>query len=155
MTSIVDVRGDHLLQQAKGLFKEYASSLDISLDFQDFTKEVATLPGEYTPPDGRLLIALRDGQVAGCVALRKVTNGACEMKRLFVRPQYHGLKIGRALAEAVIEQARRIGYRRLLLDTLPSMTRARALYTSLGFTQIPPYRYNPIAGAMFMELVLA
>jgi len=154
MIEILYANDDEKVQQVKTLFGEYESSLGISLEFQDFAGELAALPGEYSPPDGCLLIALWDGQLAGCVALRKVAGKTCEMKRLFVRSQYHGLKIGRTLAEAVIDHARRIGYKHLRLDTLPSMERAKALYISLGFTNIPPYRYNPIEGATFMELTL-
>ena len=154
MIQIAEAHAGKNLQEVRKLFEEYAASLGISLDFQDFDDELATLPGSYAPPEGCLLIALWQGQVAGCVALRKIRDGLCEMKRLYTRSPFRGLKIGRALAEAVIKQAREIGYARMRLDTLPSMERARTLYASLGFREIEPYRYNPIEGTAFMELTL-
>ncbi len=154
MIQIADAYDGKHLQEVLKLFEEYATSLGISLDFQNFEEELATLPGSYAPPEGLLLIALWQGQVAGCVALRKLSDGVCEMKRLYTRLQFRGLKIGRALAEAVIDQARALGYTLIRLDTLPSMESARALYTSLGFQEIEPYRYNPIEGTAFMELDL-
>ena len=154
MLQILEAHAQNYLAQVRSLFEEYASSLGISLDFQDFGTELASLPGEYASPEGRLLVALWEGQVAGCVGLRKISNGICEMKRLYVRPDFRGRKVGSALAEEVIRHAREIGYARMRLDTLPSMTEARALYASLGFHEIPPYRYNPIEGTSFMELTL-
>jgi len=142
------------LEIVKMLFEEYASSLDFDLDFQDFEEELANLTDNYAPPKGCLLLAEYKGQVAGCVALRELSDSICEMKRLYVRSQFRGLGIGRALAEAVIEEARRIGYTHMRLDTAPSMKTARTLYVSLGFKEISPYRYNPIEGAVFMELTL-
>jgi putative acetyltransferase len=152
--TIVEVQSEEDLRQVKKMFEDYASALGISLDFQDFDQELANLPGDYSPPDGSLLIAYWEGEVAGCVALRKFANGICEMKRLYTKTQFRGLGIGRALCEAIIVRARRIGYERMRLDTLPSMETARGLYASLGFTEIEPYRYNPIEDARFMELVL-
>ena len=154
MLRIGEIEREKDLNEVKKLFGDYASSLEISLDFQDFDQELFRLPGDYSPPDGSLLIASWQGEVAGCVALRKFANGICEMKRLYTKPQFRGLGIGRALCDAVIARARRIGYERMRLDTLPSMETARGLYASLGFREIEPYRYNPIDGAHFMELML-
>ena len=151
---IVEIQGKESLPEIGYLFEEYADSLEINLDFQGFGEELAGLPGEYAPPEGCLLLALWKGQVAGCVALRQFNPGICKMKRLYTRPQFRGLGIGRALCEAIIHRARRIGYERMRLDTLPSMETARRLYASLEFKEIEPYRYNPIEGAHFMELVL-
>jgi len=154
MLKILDAHAANL-EEVRKLFAEYAASLAISLDFQDFDAELAGLPGDYCPPTGRLLIAVWNGHVAGCVAMRKLTDRVCEMKRLYVRPHYQGLKVGRALAESVIEAAKKMGYESMRLDTLPSMNRARSLYASLGFREILPYRHNPIDGTAFMELMLA
>jgi ribosomal protein S18 acetylase RimI-like enzyme len=142
------------LQQVRALFLEYESFLGISLCFQNFQTELATLPGDYAPPGGCLLIARYQGEVAGCVALRKLGDGICEMKRLYLRPQYQGKKIGRALAEAVIQHARRAGYSRMRLDTLHKLDKALALYKSLGFQEIAPYRDYRTVEAVFMELML-
>ena len=154
MTQIVEAVVGRNLQEVRKLFEEYAASLEISLDFQDFSDELAKLPGSYAPPKVCLLIALWQGQAAGCVALQKIQDDICEMKRLYIRPPFQGLKIGRALVEAVIRKAREVGYTRMRLDTLPSMERARTLYAKLGFREIEPYRYNPIEGTAFMELTL-
>jgi ribosomal protein S18 acetylase RimI-like enzyme len=137
------------------LFLEYAQSLGFSLCFQSFDQELAGLPGDYAPPHGRLLLASYEGQLAGCVALHKLENGICEMKRLYLRAKFRGKGLGRALAEAAISEARKIGYRRMRLDTVePIMKDAVGLYRLLGFKEIAPYRENPIAGAMYMELEL-
>jgi putative acetyltransferase len=141
------------LQQVRKLFLEYESFLGISLCFQNFQTELVTLPGDYALPYGCLLLARYQGQVAGGVALRQFSDGICEMKRLYVRPQYQGMKIGRALAEAVIERARVAGFRRMRLDTLPHLEKALSLYRSLGFEEIAPFHDYSIQ-AIFMELSL-
>jgi putative acetyltransferase len=143
------------IAQTRELFLEYADSLGFSLCFQGFDQELAGLPGDYAPPDGRLLLAEYQGQPAGCVALHKLDSDICEMKRLYLRPQLRGRGVGRALAEAVIAEARAIGYRKMRLDTVePVMPNAVAMYRRLGFVEIEPYRANPMAGALYMELVL-
>jgi len=143
------------IAQARELYLEYADSLGFSLCFQSFDQELASLPGDYAPPLGRLLLAEYRGQLAGCVALHKLDPEVCEMKRLYLRPQLRGRGVGRALAEAVIAEAWVIGYRKMRLDTVePVMPNAVALYRRLGFREIDPYRANPIAGALYMELVL-
>jgi ribosomal protein S18 acetylase RimI-like enzyme len=143
------------ITQARELFLEYAQSLGFSLCFQSFDQELAALPGDYAPPEGCLLLAELDGQLAGCVALHKLEDTVCEMKRLYLRPDFRGKGLGRVLAEAVIAQARAIGYRRMRLDTVePVMMSAVAMYRRLGFREIAPYRPNPIEGAIYMELTL-
>jgi GNAT superfamily N-acetyltransferase len=152
---IIQAQSAEDIQSARGLFEEYAVWVEISLCFQNFDRELATLPGPYAPPDGRLLLALEGDQLAGCVALRKIGDGICEMKRLFLRPAFRGRGLGRELTEAIIAAAREIGYQRLRLDTLPGkMDRAIALHHSLGFQEIPAYYQNQVAGATFMELAL-
>lgn len=137
------------------LFLEYAQSLGFSLCFQNFDQELANLPGDYAPPEGRLLLVSSNTQPAACVALHKITSEICEMKRLYVRPEFRGKGLGRDLAEKIISEAREIGYKRLRLDTVePRMKAAVAMYRQLGFREIPPYRPNPIEGALYMELEL-
>ncbi len=155
MVRIVQAESKELLKQARELFLEYTQALGIDLSFQSFEQELAALPGEYTPPGGQLLLAFDGAQLAGCGALRKTEGGLCEMKRLYVRPAFRGKGVGRALAVALIAAARGMGYAHMRLDTLPSMAEAAALYRSLGFREIAPYRYNPIPGTLFMELDLA
>jgi putative acetyltransferase len=151
---IVHAEGARHLSLVRVLLAEYASSLGFDLGFQDFERELAHLPGEYAPPGGALLLALHEGQPAGCVALRALDGKACEMKRLYVRPPLRGSGMGRALTHAVVREAKGIGYLRMRLDTVPSMEAARVLYASMGFAEIAPYRYNPIVGATYLELSL-
>jgi putative acetyltransferase len=137
------------------LFLEYAQSLGFSLCFQSFDQEVAALPGDYAPPTGRLLLATLENQPAGCAGLHKLDQEVCEMKRLYVRPQFRGEGLGRELAKRVIASAHEIGYKKLRLDTVePMMQAAVAMYRTLGFREIEPYRTNPIDGALYMELEL-
>jgi ribosomal protein S18 acetylase RimI-like enzyme len=142
------------IEEARGLFREYAASLGVDLCFQDFQDELKELPGEYSEPNGCILLAFLDSALVGCVALRPLSSEVCEMKRMYVRPKFRGQGIGRILAQDVITEARRRGYRKMRLDSLPTMTEAQALYRSLGFREIDAYRPNPIQGAVFMELKL-
>ena len=152
---LIQAQSAEEIDRARELFEEYAAGLGIDLCFQSFDKELAELPGGYVPPAGRLLIAIDENQAAGCVALRKIADGVCEMKRLYVRPGSRGTGLGHTLAEAIIQAAREIGYQRMRLDTLPGkMDRAIAMYRSLGFKEIGPYYDNPVASALFMELEL-
>jgi ribosomal protein S18 acetylase RimI-like enzyme len=140
--------------EAQALIEEYVGTLGFDLTFQDFDREIRNLEGAYRPPDSCILLATEDDIVLGCVALRPFENGICEMKRLYVRPAGRGRGIGRRLAEAVIEEARRVGYATMRLDTIGTMHAANTLYRSLGFREIPAYRENPIDGARFFELSL-
>ena len=143
------------VDDARTLFQEYASSLGINLCFQNFEKELAELPGDYAPPTGRLYLAVTNDGVAGCIALRKLGEGLCEMKRLYVRPAFRGTGLGRKLSERIIADARAIGYASMRLDTLPGkMDQAIVLYRSLGFKSIPSYYDNPYDDVAFMELEL-
>ena len=152
---IIPAHSQEHLEAIRELFTEYSHSLDIDLCFQGFTQELAELPGRYVTPEGRLLLMLEGATMAGCVALRKIGDGTCEMKRLYLRPGFRRRGAGRLLAAAIIDAAREIGYQRMRLDTLPSMKQAIALYRSIGFRQIEPYYENPAAGTIFMELDLA
>lgn len=151
---IIQATGKNQIDSAKKLFLEYAESLDFELCFQNFDNELAGLPGDYSPPEGRLYLALNENKPAGCIALRKFKDSVCEMKRLYVRPKFRGKNIGKKLVELLIEDAREIGYKKMVLDTVPSMQTAQKLYKSFGFHEIKPYRINPVKGAVFMELRL-
>lgn len=153
--NLVQAITDQEILNARRLFEEYAAGIGVSLCFQNFEEELATLPGKYAPPNGRLLLAYVDDQLAGCIALRKLDDNVCEMKRLFVRHGFRGLKLGRQLVSAIISEARSIGYERMRLDTMPGrMDAAIALYQEIGFKEIAPYYDNPVENATFMELVL-
>jgi putative acetyltransferase len=143
-----------LVGVARELFVEYSESLGVDLCFQGFAEELARLPGEYTRPTGRLILTFDGEHAVGCGALRRIDDRVCEMKRVYVRPSVRGRGAGRQLIDALIEMAREIGYERMRLDTLPSMTQAKAIYRSLGFKEIAPYRVNPVPGALFLELRL-
>jgi ribosomal protein S18 acetylase RimI-like enzyme len=155
MEHVVQAETPDHIEHTRKLFLEYAQSLGFSLCFQGFDKELAGLPGDYAPPEGRLLLAEHEGKIAGCVALHKLSDAVCEMKRLYVRPEFRGKSLGRALAERVLSEARAIGYSHMRLDTVVGkMDSAIALYRQLGFCEISRYRENPIAGAIYMELDL-
>jgi GNAT superfamily N-acetyltransferase len=154
MLVIDNVKTPKHIEIARALFREYAASLGFDLSFQNFEQELAELPGDYAPPGGRLYLAFEKGRPAGCVALRRISDDDCEMKRFYVCPLYRGKGVGKKLATLVIGDARQIGYKRILLDTVPAMKRAIRLYRVLGFKPIPAYRENPIPGASFMELTL-
>jgi ribosomal protein S18 acetylase RimI-like enzyme len=155
---ILPARTADEIATVKALFLEYQNSLGVSLCFQGFDKELAELPGGYAPPAGRLYLAQVDSAIAGCVGLRPLVSpyndGRCEMKRLYLRPNFRGLGLGRRLAKLIIAEAGKIGYRRLVLDTLADMGEARALYASLGFREIPAYYDNPLPGVLYAELDL-
>ena len=139
---------------ARKLFAEYAQSLGFPLDFQDFDSELEHLPGEYAPPEGCIFLCKIDDSITGCIALRKLDTGVCELKRMYVREGYRGKGIGRQLAEEGIKRAKEIGYKKMRLDTLRSMKIAIRIYEELGFKEIGAYRYNPLENAMYMELEL-
>lgn len=146
---------DEDFRHARALIHEYAASLNFDLDFQDFTHEVKNLHRLYSPPAGFIILAFEDDTAIGCVGVRRISDEICEMKRLFVTPHHRGKDIGKRLAIAAIEGGRREGYRLMRLDTVPSMRQAIGLYRGLGFRSIPPYRFNPVEGALFMELEIA
>jgi GNAT superfamily N-acetyltransferase len=141
-------------ENVRALLRAYAASLPFELDFQDFDRELAELPGAYAPPRGALLVARVGGEAIGCVAVRPLTGDTCEMKRLFVLPAARGTGLGRRLAVAIVTEARRLGYARMRLDTTPGMETAQALYEELGFEEIAPYTRNPVVGTRFLELQL-
>jgi len=156
--SLVTPDDDELVELARGIFREYANSLGIDLKFQNFDAELASLPGPYAPPEGHLMLVFVDGELAGCGAFRGLADvdyaNACEMKRLYVRPAFRRFGLGRLMAQALLDEARRAGYSVTLLDTLDDMEAARSLYTSLGFEEIPPYYFSPIAGSHYLKAEL-
>lgn len=154
MLNIIHTNKKEHFEQARVLFRQYADSLGFDLDFQGFHDELAGLDRIYSPPSGSLLLCECSGRIAGCVGLRRFAAGICEMKRLYVPREFRGRAIGRRLAEAVIEEARKLGYTRMRLDTIDTMAEANALYRSLGFRPIDAYRHNPISGAVYYELTL-
>jgi len=155
MLKISEARSPEQVGQAGRLFQEYAASLDTDLCFQGFEAELASLPGQYTPPRGELLLALCNGQPVGCVALRPLDELVCEMKRLYVQPDVRAHGIGRMLVQRVVEVGKALGYRAMRLDSLPSMTVAIPLYRRFGFRDVLPYRHNPVAGTLYLELPLS
>ena len=154
MTQIIAATTPARIQTIGNLFREYEQFLQVDLCFQQFEEELAGLPGKYAAPSGALLLAMVDGRAAGCVAMRPLADGVCEMKRLYARPAYLGKGIGRRLAQTVIEQARGAGYNRMCLDTLEKLKPALALYRSLGFVQRSAYYENPLPGVVYLELAL-
>ena len=155
---LVEPEGAAGLASTREIFREYAQGLGVDLAFQQFEAELANLPGEYDAPGGALLLALVDGQLAGCGAMRPLADvdypNACEMKRLYVRRAFRRFGLGRVLAQALIDRATQAGYSTMLLDTLDDMEVARSLYGTLGFEEIPPYYFNPIAGAHYLKVDL-
>jgi len=154
MIEIVQANTDELIAKAKEIFQEYAESLGFDLCFQDFDAELDSFPLQYSPPAGYLFLALSESQPIGCVGLRYFEKGICEMKRLYVRPNFREKNAGRKLSEAAIKAGKTLGYKRMRLDTLPSMEIANHLYKSLGFIEIEPYRHNPLEGVIYLELNL-
>jgi len=154
MTEIQTAMLPNEIPVIKELFQEYADSLKFELDFQDFREELATLPGKYAAPSGSILVAKKNGETVGCVAVRPLGEEICEMKRLYVKPAHRGKRVGRELALAIIEEAKRLGYKAMRLDTVEAMKEASALYRALGFRPIDAYCYNPLPGAMYFELKL-
>lgn len=152
MLKILQAESSAQIKETKKLFREYESWLGLNICFQNFEEEIASLPGKYAAPEGRLFLAFADKKLAGCIALRKLEDGVCEMKRLFVREDFRGQKIGIVLIEKLIEEARQIGYKKMRLDTYPpKMAKAVKLYESHGFYEIEPYYHNPYGETLFME----
>lgn len=155
LVRLTHVKSGQRLEITRTLFLEYARSLDFNLCFQNFDRELEELPGLYDSPHGRLILCEVDGKPAGCIALKPLESGVCEMKRLFVRPEFRGQQLGLKLTKYIIDEARKIGYTAMRLDTVRGpMDNAIALYRSLGFRDIPPYYENPIPNALYMELKL-
>ena len=154
MPTIIQAGTAEEIAQARELFREYGANPDFGTCFKGFEEEMQSLPGMYAPPEGRLLLAYVDGDAAGCIGLRKMEPGFCEVRRLYVRPPFRGQRLGRTLAEAIIAQARQAGYHTARLGTLPVMKEAIALYQSLGFVPVAPYKDNALTGAIYMELAL-
>jgi ribosomal protein S18 acetylase RimI-like enzyme len=159
MFRIIPADSEAKISQARNLFREYAATLGVGVCLGDYDRELATLPGRYAPPEGRLVLAIEQSgenkeEAIGCAALRKFEEGTCELKRLYVRPQFRGQGVARELVQDLIAQAKSIGYRRVVLDTLPSMREAHRLYEALGFHQIAAYQKDPILGSLFFELPL-
>lgn len=154
MIRYIQAQSNEDIERVRKLFLEYAKSLNFELCFQGFEKELSELPGVYSPPGGRLYLAIDGSNPVGCVGLRKLEDGICEMKRLFVKPERRREGTGRELAEMAIRAAKDIGYLRMRLDTVSTMKEALSLYHSLGFKETPPYRYNPLEGAVYLELEL-
>lgn len=151
---IIDAHHDHFLPEVRSMFEAYRASLDIDLCFQQFDEELETLPGKYAPPTGCLMLAQINQKPCGCIALKPLEEGVCEMKRLYVSPDHRGLRVGRKLVDAIIKRAKDLGYKKMKLDTLPSMERAVNLYESIGFRDTIPYCVNPTPGVRFLELDL-
>jgi len=155
LMELIQAATQEQIEAARELFKEYAAGLAIDMCFQSFDHELQTLPGKYATPDGRLLLAYADDELAGCIALRRLDDRTCEMKRLFLRPGFRGRGYGRRMINDLVEQARMIGYVRMRLDTLPGkMDAAIALYRELGFEDIPAYYDNPLEGAVYLERMI-
>jgi len=152
---LIPADGPEWLDGVRDIFREYAGSLAVDLAFQGFDEELASLPGRYIAPEGQLMLALVDGGIAGCGAFAPLHDAdypnACEMKRLYVRPAFRRFGLGRIIAQALLDDARRAGYSTMLLDTLDDMEAARELYATLGFHEIPPYYFNPIPGAHYLK----
>ena len=143
------------IESVRTLFHEYANSLGVNLDYQGFEEEARDLPGKYAPPAGTLVLAFNDDELVGCVGVRPIDEKVAEMKRLYVRPSGRGLGLGRTLAESAVRFATATGYERMRLDTLPQMERAQALYRAMGFMPIDAYRFSPVPGTVFLELVIS
>ena len=154
MCRLIEVITSEDIQVIRELFDEYAVSIGIDLTFQNFEQELIHIADIYMPPDGALLLAKQDGIPAGCVGLRKMEVRRCEMKRLYVRPEFRGKGLGKALCSRIILKGRQLGYREMLLDTLSTMTGAQALYRSHGFRETVPYYHNPLPEAQYMQLTL-